>query len=384
MAKNIIICCDGTGNEIETDLSNVLKLYRIVEKNEKQIVFYDAGIGTISKKSIWQRRKQKIWETLCLLTGTGLDENILDAYKFLIDTYEEGDRIFLFGFSRGAYTVRVLAGFLHLVGLLDKNQKNLSEYALKAYKQVAEDSDFKIASRFKKITSARTVPIKFIGVWDTVSSVITPRRDRLLPSLQTLPFTRKNPSVEVFRHALAIDEKRIMFRANRWQEPQIYQPDRFNDPEITQNTKQVWFAGDHCDTGGGYPEIESHISKFPLKWMIEEAQNFGLQTDKKLFNHLVLGQQHQKQTTDYVAPDINGKIHDSMSFGWLIAEIVPQKVKYRNGSGYRRSFGEWYFPLVDRRLIPEESFIHNSVIERMNVDPCYRPVNIPKVYKIVE
>lgn len=383
MAKNIVLCCDGTGNEIEKDLSNVLKLYRITQKNAEQIVFYDPGIGTISTKSIWQRIKQKCWEFFCLATGTGLDDNILDAYKFLIDNYEKGDRIFLFGFSRGAYTVRVLAGLIHLVGLLRPEQKNLAEYALKAYKQAASDSDFKIAWRFKKITSARTVPLKFIGVWDTVSSVITPRPDRFyIPSLQTLPYTRANPSVEIFRHAISIDEKRAMFKVNRWVEPQTYQPDRFNDPEAAQNTKQVWFAGDHCDVGGGYPETESHLSKFALKWMIEEAQNFGLRTDKNLFDHLVLGQSYKSQTAEYVVPDITGKIH-SMPWFYLFMELLPLPFKYRNSYGHRTSFCGFYLPLCDLRLIPENAFIHHSVVERMQKIPAYRPENLPHHYRVV-
>jgi uncharacterized protein (DUF2235 family) len=118
MAKNIILCCDGTGNEIEANLSNVLKLFRILRKYDEQIVFYDPGVGTISSNDPWSLWKSDALGVWGLLTGYGLDENVLDAYYFLVDTYAEGDRIYLFGFSRGAYTVRVLAGFLRLVGLV--------------------------------------------------------------------------------------------------------------------------------------------------------------------------------------------------------------------------------------------------------------------------
>src|SRR5260370_37148850 len=110
MAKNISLLCDGTGNEIEANLSNVLKLFRILRKNDEQIVFYDPGVGTISSNDPWSRWKSDALGVWGLLTGYGLDENVLDAYHFLVDTYGEGDRIYLFGFSRGAYTVRVLAG----------------------------------------------------------------------------------------------------------------------------------------------------------------------------------------------------------------------------------------------------------------------------------
>src|ERR1051325_1109908 len=126
MAKNIVVLCDGTGNEIEANLSNVLKLYGILRKTDEQVVYYNPGVGTIGSADPWSRLKSDALGVLGLLTGYGLDENVLGAYQFLIDTYAEGDRIYLFGFSRGAYTIRVLAGFLRLIGLLAPAQKNLS------------------------------------------------------------------------------------------------------------------------------------------------------------------------------------------------------------------------------------------------------------------
>jgi uncharacterized protein (DUF2235 family) len=123
MPRNIVICCDGTGNEIKADLSNVLKLFRVLKKTGPQLVDYDPGIGTLSSSDGWSRLKQKIKLVFGLATGQGLDANILDAYRFLIDNYQDGDQVYLFGFSRGAYTVRVLAGFLNLIGLLEPQQK---------------------------------------------------------------------------------------------------------------------------------------------------------------------------------------------------------------------------------------------------------------------
>jgi uncharacterized protein (DUF2235 family) len=99
-----------------------LKLFRIVRKNDEQIVFYDPGVGTISSSDPWSRLKSNALGVLGLATGYGLDENVLDAYRFLVETYAEGDRIYLFGFSRGAYTIRMLAGFLRLVGLVAPSQ----------------------------------------------------------------------------------------------------------------------------------------------------------------------------------------------------------------------------------------------------------------------
>jgi uncharacterized protein (DUF2235 family) len=199
MPKNIVIFCDGTGNEVEGNLSNVLKLYRIAQRNEGQRVYYDPGIGTLGQQDEWSRFKQNAKGVFGLTTGYGLDDNVLDAYRFLAHNFQAEDDIYLFGFSRGAYTVRVLAGFLHLIGLLHPDQLNIDGYALTAYKRASKQEDFSIAWHFQRITGTRAVTIKFLGVWDTVASVLVPRKDRLyVPTLLTLPYTRTNPSVRIF------------------------------------------------------------------------------------------------------------------------------------------------------------------------------------------
>jgi uncharacterized protein (DUF2235 family) len=362
MPKNIVICCDGTGNEVSSHLSNVLKLYRIVERNEKQLVYYDTGIGTLSSSDAWFRFKNEANTIFGLLTGYGLDQNILDAYDFLIDTYEEGDEVYFFGFSRGAYTVRALGGFLQLVGLLRPEQKNLSSYALTAYKKAAEGGDFEDAWRFARVLSTERVPIHFIGVWDTVSSVIVPRPDRFyIPSLQTLPYTARNPLVRAFRHAIAIDERRQMFDVNRWTEGQDFQPNPFGS-KGPQDIKQVWFAGNHSDVGGGYPEAESGLAKFPLSWLILEAKAQGLRINTGMFNHLIMGQPRAGGTRTYVPPDVTAKLHDSMTGAWkLVNAILP-------GPG--------------SRFIPQGALVHWSVIERIAKVTDYKPKNIPAVYTV--
>src|ERR1700752_3044149 len=113
MAKNLIVCCDGTGNQVEGNLSNVLKLFRILHKNQGQRVYYNPGIGTIGTNDSWTKLTQNTKEVFELATGYGFDDEHLGAFKFLADNYQEEDQIFLFGFSRGAYTVRALAGFIH-------------------------------------------------------------------------------------------------------------------------------------------------------------------------------------------------------------------------------------------------------------------------------
>ncbi|EOD4129747.1 DUF2235 domain-containing protein, partial [Yersinia enterocolitica] len=209
MGKNIVICCDGTGNEVNAELSNVLKLYRVMSINNAQVVYYNPGIGTIGLHNSWQRFRQKVRGLFELATGFGLDNDILNAYRYLCENHIKGDKIWLFGFSRGAYTVRVLAAFVNIIGLLSKDQLNLAEYALAAYKrassyvvteaQYAENSSepkqsssaLADAWHLARVTRTRKVQIEFIGVWDTVSSVFAPKKYGLIPSIESLLYTQK-------------------------------------------------------------------------------------------------------------------------------------------------------------------------------------------------
>ena len=180
-----------------------------------------------------------------MATGYGLDDNILDAYRFLIEHHQDGDEIYLFGFSRGAYTVRVLAGLINLVGIPHNNQRHLAEYALTAYKQADKKENFEIAWRVQEVLDTKRATIKFMGCWDTVGSVIIPRPDRFyFPSLEELPYTTENPCVRTFRHAIAIDERRRMFRLARWTEDQLFKSNPYLPDEKAelQSCKQVWFA----------------------------------------------------------------------------------------------------------------------------------------------
>ncbi|MBB5357050.1 uncharacterized protein (DUF2235 family) [Rhodanobacter sp. ANJX3] len=406
MSKNIVICCDGTGNQIDNTISNVLKLYRILEKGDRQRVYYNPGIGTIGQKNAWQRFKQEALGVFGLATGYGLDDDVLGAYRFLSQTYEEGDKIWLFGFSRGAYTVRVLAAFLHVIGLLRPDQLNLAGYALTAFKKSSGDSqrvnrweignsateagngnrspELEAAWHFSRVAGGKTIRIEFVGVWDTVASVITPRKEKFLPDLQTLRFTRTNSSVKIFRQAMAIDERRRMFRLNAWKEGQAYRPFPFNPvSEIPQDILQVWFAGVHADVGGGYPESESGLSKYPLLWMIEEAHAKGLLINRAMVNHLVLGHPRKGSNHSYVAPDATGELHVSMTAGWKPLEWLPKNSKWREWKE-RRSVLGWYLPRAEPRFIPEGAFIHRTVFERIERLPGYRPVNLPSNYKVVQ
>ncbi len=384
MAKNLVVCCDGTGNQIEENLSNVLKLFRVVRKNAEQCVFYDPGVGTLALRDTWAEARQDTKTALGLATGYGLDENVLSAYRFLIENYKANDNIYLFGFSRGAYTARVLGALLHTIGLLKPEQKNLCDYALGAYKQAGESHDLKVAWHFQRVSSARPVTIKFLGVWDTVSSVLVPRKDRFfIPSLQKLPYTRRNPSVEVFRHAMAIDERRRMFRLNRWNQKQEFVANPFtkNRSDVEQDVKQVWFSGVHSDVGGGYPEKESALSKYPLQWLLQEATDQGLRINTAMMNHLILGHERSGSHHDYMAPDPAGKVHNSMSGFWPILEWIPKNAKLKEWPD-RKTWLGMYLPKSEPRFIEEGARIHWSVFERKRLVSSYQPPNLPKSYEI--
>jgi uncharacterized protein (DUF2235 family) len=411
--RNIVICCDGTGNEISENISNVLKLYRCLRKTSRttprQFVYYDPGVGTLERPDTWHRWKQNFNAILGLATGYGLDDNVLDAYQFLVRTYEDGDQIYLFGFSRGAYTVRVLAGLIHKVGLISTEQVNLAGSGLIAYKQfssdvapymdlktsaLAEVSDdlgplpatrYDNAAQFARILSVRWPTIRFVGVWDTVASVIVPRPDRFyLPSLEELAYTIENPSVKSFRQAISIDEKRRMFRLKPWDEPQAFMRNRFIPAEKTepQDALQVWFAGVHGDIGGGYDEDQSALSKYPLIWMIDEAVKCGLTVNPRTVNQLAWGVQRKGSPFHYVAPDYKGEAHDSMNWAWRLLEYFPKRDKYKEWPSRPSHFG-FYIPNAEPRPIAEGAFIHESVTRRKQTLPEYRPVNLPKNYQIV-
>ena len=207
--KNIVICSDGTGNEYGENNTNVVETYSICKKSDKQVVFYDPGVGTGGWEYVEGRAiPLKSWSDKA--TGEGLQNNVNDAYEFLMEIYETGDKVYLFGFSRGAFTVRSLAGMLYKVGLLPPDNDNLIPYAAKLYNI---EGNIKIAHGFKG-TFSRTCPVHFIGVWDTVSSLVMNAGKRWHSGAL-------NSEVKYGYHALAIDEQREDFPPCLWLDPVI-------------------------------------------------------------------------------------------------------------------------------------------------------------------
>ncbi|KAI0640161.1 hypothetical protein C8Q77DRAFT_1044697 [Trametes polyzona] len=209
--RTLVLCFDGTGDQFDTDNSNVVKFFSLLKKDDRreQMVYYQTGIGTYTTPQLTTTVGRAVSKTLDEMVAWNLDAHVMSGYEFLMQNYEAGDKICLFGFSRGAYTARALAGMLHKVGLLPPNNFQQIPFAYKMYSRTDEHG-WKQSTAFKKAFSI-DVDIDFIGVWDTVCSVgAIPHR---------LPFTSSNTAIRTFRHAVSLDERRAKFKANTYNRP---------------------------------------------------------------------------------------------------------------------------------------------------------------------
>lgn len=356
--KNIVICCDGTGNDFGDQNSNVVKLFSVLEKNtERQLVYYDPGVGTPSTYDAFNPITKKLKYAFGAAFGYGLSEKIINAYKFLMKHYEAGDRLYFFGFSRGAYCIRALAGLINTCGLLHANSENLVPEAMRLYHDRSKKD---IAKAFKK-TFSRPCQIHFLGPWDTVSSV------GWVWNPVTLQATSTNTSVKFVRHAIAIDERRAFFRTNLWGK---LKPE---DNAIEQDVKQVWFAGVHSDVGGSYALEASGLSNIALEWMLVEAKGKGLFIDDIKAREIV------NQIPDPHLKDQN----ISLKGAWYIGEIWPKivRIKKKLADGESKWVSRIYFNLCRNRPINNSTkpILHQSVTMRMQGRSDYRPKNLMKI-----
>ncbi|MGB3794732.1 MAG: DUF2235 domain-containing protein [Alteraurantiacibacter sp.] len=387
MAKNIVILLDGTSNQISSNRSNVLRFYGILAKCSDQVVYYDPGVGTLGTASRFSHFRTKFVELLGLATGYGLDNNVKEAYRFLVDNYcaqdadGERDRIYIIGFSRGAYTARVLAGFLHVFGLMERRNLNLLDYAYRAYKRIGEDGQGEEAAfaeirLFERILRPDRVPVRMLGLFDTVASVIEYGKYGF--RLKSHAFTSRNASVESVFHAVGIEDRRTMFRPVLWESGQEFRGNPFNTKSSKpQQLEEVWFPGFHADVGGGHAEEESGLCKVALQWMIGRAQEAGLAFTTRSVNSLVLG---KDAASKYVAPDSLGQTHDSMNLGWRIVEVLPRR---KPACSRRRALLGWVIPWFERRHIPAGASVHRSVADRKAAGFGW-PKNIPEDFNLVD
>ena len=362
MSKNIVVLSDGTGQDGGRGHdSNIYKLVRMLEdRTERQMVFYDQGIGTDGRALSGN------------VAGAGFSENILQCYHFIYENYNAGDKIYLFGFSRGAATVRSLANFIHYFGILPKSRPELIQQAYDLYKigreegyekpeivdvpaliaagatQIANTVSETIsrgetlnekANQFVHAHPNQWASIEFLGVWDTVPALGLPAAVidtfvNYVPSWKhRFHDFRLHPSVRNAYQALSIDDDR------KWFQPTIW--DSFNAEY--QKVEQVWFSGAHTDVGGGFQE--AGLSDITLEWMIQKAVAHGV----KLYMRSI------KYWNFCIAPDATDSIHPP-----------------REGSGR-------VYPALQRSwpASAHETFgaptIHQSVLDRAERLPAYQP-----------
>ncbi|KAF2773127.1 hypothetical protein EJ03DRAFT_387383 [Teratosphaeria nubilosa] len=310
--RTIVVLLDGTGDKFDADNSNIVHLVSCLKKADpSQVSYYQSGIGTYDAGGLSNGMKA----AMDMAVGSGLGVHIRDAYQFLTQNYHDGDRICLFGFSRGAYTARCLAGMIHKVGLLPAYNSQQIQFAYQYYKDDSE-TGWKMSGEFKS-TFCMDVSVHSICVFDSVSSV------GFIPRTLPLSSTPYNKST-YFRHAMALDEHRAKFKACRFQKrdstqatahwetmAEIHQ-DAINGEPVRRfsanlgarrpyanefekdldsegdalarkrrmqamqketDVKEVWFAGAHCDIGGGAVknEVRHKLAQIPLRWMIRQC-----------------------------------------------------------------------------------------------------------------
>jgi uncharacterized protein (DUF2235 family) len=370
-SRNLIVLSDGTGNSsAKAFKTNVWRLYQALDLTDgNQVAVFGDGVGTSSIK---------FWRVLGLALGVGVKRNVLSLYKFLCRNYNEGDRIWAFGFSRGAFTIRVLVGLIHREGLVAyRTEDELNRNALAAYRAYRNGafhtaipwvisfrySRDRLISFWNRLTGARLykdvkeetfkknrhiIDIYFVGVWDTVVAYGLPI-DELTQAVDkwVWPMRFRDasllPNVENARHALSLDDERRTFFPIPWDETAEKQLPR----QLTNadRLRQVWFPGAHADVGGGYPD--DGLSYVALCWMIEEAAKLGLRFEPNLV----------ESYTAIATP--TGRIYDSRSGFGAFWRYQPRDVQMLMGEGNT--------PLV-----------HNSVITRMAYgNDGYAPISLP-------
>ncbi|KAJ3795996.1 hypothetical protein GGU11DRAFT_686682 [Lentinula aff. detonsa] len=446
--RTLVLCFDGTGDQFDEDNSNVVNLFSLLKKDDpsQQLVYYQSGIGTYTIPQIAQPWMANLHKIADMMVGIHLNAHVMTGYEFLMQNYKVGDKICIFGFSRGAYTARALAGMIHKVGLLPRHNHQQVPFAYKMYSR-EDETGWRLSTAFKKSFSI-DVDIDFLGLWDTVGSVgIIPKR---------LPFTSSNTSVRCFRHALSLDEHRARFvpslwdhslpnrqymkkhmsfkfgvprgampKSNRLFKKQLHDkssptttPDQ--SPSAPSGTptdvEEVWFAGCHCDIGGGAVKnnTRNSLARIPLRWMIRECfkvctgiifhrellKQVGLDPDAlwphfkerpppvtldQIPNGLASAgssgrQQQNALFADFISEeyedikDALSPINDMLMTdpGWWILECLPYKIKYQKKELDDLDGDEGWANLGRARHIPCKAHggvkVHRTVKIRMDAE----------------
>jgi uncharacterized protein (DUF2235 family) len=306
MSKRIVVCCDGTwntpdqlrgGQPVPTNVSKVALAVAPKDPTDReQRMFYHRGVGT----NRWEHIRGGGF-------GFGLSRDVRDTYRFLVQNFEPGDKLFFFGFSRGAFTARSTVGFIRNCGILRREHADRVDEAYALYRSRKSRTHPRSieAQLFRRSYSYET-RIHFIGVWDTVGALGIPlsglRLINVLNRRWQFHDTDLSAIVDGAFQALAIDEKRGPFQ------PAIWTPPAANADH--QRLEQVWFAGVHSDVGGGYPDPA--LAEIALLWMVDRARDCGLVFESDAFTPLPPGgDEALRHTYRYVAPNVLEQLHES-------------------------------------------------------------------------
>lgn len=376
MPKKLVIFCDGTWNEPTKCGTNVVRMLQATDFLDKdgnpQIAYYIAGVGT-------RREDEKV---IGGAFGFGISENIKNAYTFIVSNYDAGDEIFLFGFSRGAYTARSIAGLIDNLGVLFRHNLPLVSVAYNHYKDrsAAWAADGAESEKFRnEYCHPYPTRIRFLGVWDTVGALGAPYGEllgRILDAVFKTGFHHVTLSegVDAAYHAIAADERRWPFRPTNVTLTKYHHAR--NEKNIAERGfplyAERWFPGVHSNVGGGY---DNHgLSDYALEWMAVRAEDNGLK---------LKGWGDARLSRDRpFRPDLAEKIENSQTLGYRVATALL--VKLPSLVGLRS-----VYPTADQPLANHVDWLGNyvrpvkieadvsAIIEKMKVDPDYRPRNVP-------
>jgi uncharacterized protein (DUF2235 family) len=334
--KRIVICADGTWNEPDRidektgrrHPTNVVKVARGVlpqtGNGTPQVLYYHEGVGTGG-------RLDKITGGAF---GDGIEANIRALYRFIVYNYQAGDELYFFGFSRGAFTVRTLAGFMNKVGLIQKDDDYYVPEIYECYEKNKGPGSPEWETAFHHVKGVRACPaIRFVGVWDTVGALGAPGLLGQLFNKGKYQYhdVGLNDHIENALHALAIDERRKPFAPDVWVRPTGW----------AGHLEQAWFAGVHSNVGGSY--TPDGLANEALHWLVEKAERLGLEFDSQYLAHYL--------------PCFNSTLFDSMS---AMYKVMGQNIR-----------------AIGKHLTDGEA-VHQSVIDRRNLKECqYAPPNLP-------
>lgn len=335
--RKLILCFDGTWNHPDDDKvpedaqieTNARRLYEAIldpPAAPDQVKWYDEGVGISNN---WYERLGGG------AFGLGLDVKILDGYRYLSGAYEPGDRVYLFGFSRGAYSARSLLGLVRKCGLLHRDQLAKADEAYAIYRSRHLGDDCPQACAFRK-RYGRDVAVHMIGLFDSVGALGVPLESFAAFNKDRYQFHDVNLSDNVAHayHAMGLDEHRHVYSVSLWDPP----------APTSQTLEQRWFIGDHSDVGGGQPD--RRLSDLPLRWMMERAMAHGLILHP------------------YSVPLRIERNH--------LAPVNDSYTAFLDGSF--SLFHDPYFRPVGQTLYGNE-VLDDSVLRKLDEDPRYQPVN---------